>query len=104
LVFCRTALLALALLFIVVPAATRASQVLDPNGGSHQLSGFSNSGNLPIDPVSIPADVDTPGIAAFFSVPIVIVEHVSRPADDPIPPPPPPTEVAPLRAPPASLA
>jgi len=68
----RILILLSVLLLLLVPAVTRAGQVLDPRGQLHQPSGFSNSGNLPNDPVSVPARLPLAIIAVLMVLPSLV--------------------------------
>jgi hypothetical protein len=94
-------LLTIVAVFLVVPAATRASQTLDPNGRLHQQTGFSHSGNLPLDPASAPAD--TPSSPVPIILATVALPRVApiRRIDDLLPPAAPVDNVQTFRAPPS---
>jgi hypothetical protein len=98
----RTLVLAIVVLLLLVPGLTRAGQKLDPGGRLLQLSGFSNSGNLPPDPVSVPTSVPAAVIAVLFMLPCLV--RLMRSTDDPLPNSPPAGTVPSLRAPPHRIA
>jgi len=96
----RSAALAVAVVFLLVPAATRAGQCLDPAGHVNQMSGFRNSSTAPPDPVSVPADVSVATIVvAPLAAPPVVEPSAS--VDDRLPSGPPPLALRTLRAPPS---
>jgi len=100
----RAGALAIAVVFLLVPAATRAGQSLDPAGHAQQVSGFRNSSTTPPDPVLIVSDLSASAVVVAFLVLVPVARRVAS-ADDRLPSIPPPAGIRPLRAPPlASLA
>jgi hypothetical protein len=98
----RILILTSVMLLLLVPAATRAGQVLDPRGLLHQPSGFSNSGNLPSDPVSVPARLPLAVIAVLMVLPSLV--RLIPATDDLVRSSPSVGDVESLRAPPSRLA
>ena len=91
----------LVLVFLSVPAVTRAAQALDPDGRFHQPSGFSHSATSPLDPVSAPANV--PSVVTVVAVLVLPAHEWVGSSDDPLPPLSPTVNIRSLRAPPAAL-
>jgi hypothetical protein len=93
--------LALVAVLVFVPAATRAGQMFDPSGKSHQASGFSHAGTLPPDPVLVPAVV--PIVVTVIAMVVPIPAEWIGPADVSLPASPPAADIRSPRAPPVAL-